>query len=469
MRRILLALLLASAAVAADRPPNVVIVMADDLGYSDLGCYGAKGWKTPHLDGMAKAGVRFTDFHVAQPVCSASRAALLTGCYPNRVGIAGALMPTAKIGLADTETTLAEVLKGKGYATAAVGKWHLGHLPQFLPAKHGFDSHLGLPYSNDMWPNRPNAPPGYPKLPLLDGDKVIDDDVSAEDQATLTAKYTERAVGFIADNKAKPFFLYVAHTMPHIPLFVGEKFKGKSGGGVYADVIEEIDASVGAILAELKKHDLEKDTLVIFLSDNGPWLGFGNHGGTKGDLREGKGTVFEGGVRVPCVARWPDKIPAGLVQAEPLMTIDLLPTITKRVGAELPKLPIDGKDSWPLFAGEKDAKCPHEAYFFYYGANQLQAVRSGKWKLILPHTATQMLEDRQPGADGKSGGYKQVKFESAMLFDLSTDLGEKTDVSEKHPEVMKKMLALADGARADLGDALTKNEGKGRREPGREK
>lgn len=468
LRTLVALLLLAPVAFAADSPPNVVVIFADDLGYSDLGCYGAKGWKTPHLDQLAKDGVRFTDFRVSQPVCSASRASLLTGCYANRLGIHGALGPAAKHGIADEETTLGELFKSKGYATAAVGKWHLGHLPRFLPTKHGFDSYLGLPYSNDMWPHHPTKK-DFPKLPLLDGETVADDDVTAEDQATLTKRYTERAVRFIGESKAKPFFLYVAHSMPHVPLFASDAHKGKSEQGLYGDVIEEIDACVGAILAELNKHDLEKNTLVIFTSDNGPWLGYGNHAGTKGPLREGKGTVFEGGVRVPFVARWPGKIPAGSVQPVPLMTIDLFPTLAKLIGADLPKLPIDGKDAWPVLACAKDAQCPHEAYFHYYGQNQLQAVRSGKWKLILPHTATQMLEDRKPGADGKPGGYKQVKFDKPMLFDLHADLGETTDVSGEKPEVLKKLLALADGMRAELGDSLTKTEGKGVRQPGRER
>lgn len=466
--RACVSLLVCTALAAAADTPNVVVIFADDLGYTDLGCYGAKGWATPHLDSLAKDGVRFTDFRVSQPVCSASRASLLTGCYANRLGIHGALGPTATHGIADAETTLGELFQSKGYATAAVGKWHLGHLPRFLPTKHGFDSYLGLPYSNDMWPAHPTNKT-FPKLPLIDGDKTIDDDVTADDQAKLTTRYTERAVKFIADHKAKPFFLYLAHSMPHVPLFVSEKQKGKSEQGLYGDVIQEIDWSVGQVLAELKKHDLDKNTLVLFTSDNGPWLGYGNHAGTRGHLREGKGTVFEGGVRVPCVARWPGKIPAGTVQAEPLMTIDLFPTFAKLIGAELPKLPIDGKEAWPLFASEKGAKCPHEAYFHYYGTNQLQAVRSGRWKLILPHTATQVLEDREAGKDGKPGGYKQLKIEAAMLFDLANDVGETKDVAADNAEVVKKLTGYADGMRADLGDALTKAVGKGAREPGREK
>jgi arylsulfatase A len=462
--RTLLALA-ALASVASAAPPNVVIIFADDLGYADLGCYGAKGWTTPHLDKMAKDGVRFTDFYVSQPVCSASRASLLTGCYANRLGIHGALGPNAKHGIADSETTLGELFKSKGYATGMVGKWHLGHHERFLPPKHGFDSYLGLPYSNDMWPHHPEKVQ-FPPLPLIDGTKIVNPDVTAEFQPKLTTLYTERAVQFIGENKAKPFFLYLAHSMPHVPLFVSDKFKGKSEQGLYGDVIQEIDWSVGEVVAALKKHGLEDNTLVIFTSDNGPWLSYGNHAGTKGPLREGKGSVWEGGVREPCVAKWPGKIPAGRVQTEPLMTIDLFPTLAKLIGAELPKLTIDGKEAWPLFACEKGAKCPQAAYWHYYGTNELQAVRSGRWKLMLPHTC-RMIEDRKPGADGKPAGYKQVKIEKPMLFDLDKDVGETTDVAAANPDVLAMMQRHADAARAELGDSLTKVKGKGVREPGR--
>lgn len=462
--RTLLALV-AFASVAPAAPPNVVVIFADDLGYADLGCYGAKGWTTPNLDKLAKDGVRFTDFHVSQPVCSASRTSLLTGCYANRLGIHGALGPKANVGIADAETTLGELFQSKGYATGMVGKWHLGHHEKFLPTRHGFDSYLGLPYSNDMWPHHPEKVQ-FPPLPLIDGTKVINADVTAEFQPTLTTLYTERAVQFIGENKARPFFLYLAHSMPHVPLFVSDKFKGKSAQGLYGDVIQEIDWSVGEVVAALKTHGLEENTLVIFTSDNGPWLSYGNHAGTKGNLREGKGSVWEGGVRVPCVAKWPGKIPAGSVQTEPLMTIDLFPTLAKLIGTELPKLKIDGKDAWPLFACEKGAKCPHDAYWHYYGTNELQAVRSGKWKLILPHTC-RMIEDRKPGADGKPAGYKQVKLDKPMLFDLDKDIGETTDVSAANPDVVARMQTHADAARAELGDSLTKAVGKGTREPGR--
>jgi arylsulfatase A len=456
----------AIAAPAPDRP-NVVIVYADDLGYGDLGCYGERRWQTPRLDAMAKQGMTFTDFYVAQAVCSASRAALLTGCYPNRVGIAGALGPNAKIGLHDSERTLGHVCRSRGYATSAVGKWHLGHLPPFLPTRRGFDEYLGLPYSNDMWPHHPEAKKGtYPNLPLIDGDKAIDPDVSPEDMAKLTGQYTDRAVSFIERNKAKPFFLYVAHSMPHVPLAVGADAKGKSGAGTYGDVIREIDSSVGRILDAIKANGLDEKTLVLFASDNGPWLSYGNHAGTAGPLREGKGTAWEGGVRVPCIARFPGVVPAGAVCREPMMTIDVLPTVAKLIGAELPKRKIDGLDCGPLLRGEPGAKSPHEALFFWYADNQLQAVRSGLWKLILPHTYRTM-NGQAPGKDGVPGRYRQVKVNAAELYDLVSDSGETTDVSAKFPAEVNRLTALAEKVREDLGDTLTKKAGKNRRPAGK--
>src|SRR5262249_17165027 len=303
LRTALATLLLPVTLVAADRPPNVVIVFADDMGYGDAGCFGNKTIRTPNIDSLATDGVRFTDFYVAQAVCSASRTALLTGCYPNRLGILGALNPSSKNGIHDRETTLAAMLKAKGYATAIYGKRHLGDQWEFVPTKHGFDDYFGLPYSNDMWPNHPTAK--FPALPLIEGEKTTQEN---PDQSQLTTWYTERAVKFIDANKSKPFFLYVPHAMPHVPLFVSDKHKRKSNAGLYGDVIEEIDWSVGEILAALKKCGLERDTLVIFTSDNGPWLSYGNHAGSAGPLREGKATTFEGGVRVPYVARWPGRI-----------------------------------------------------------------------------------------------------------------------------------------------------------------
>jgi arylsulfatase len=319
-----------------------------------------------------------------------------------------------------------------------------------------------------MWPHHPSAKAGtYPPLPLIDGETPADPEVTAEDQAKLTAAYTDRAVKFIAANKDKPFFLYVAHSMPHVPLFAGAKFRGSSKQGTYGDVIQEIDWSVGRILAALKAAGVAENTLVLFASDNGPWLNYGNHAGGAGPLREGKGTCWEGGVRVPCVARWPGQIPAGSVVTEPVMTIDLLPTVAKLVGAGLPERPIDGKDVGPLLRAEPGAKCPHEAYYFYYHVNELHAVRSGKWKLILPHTY-RTLKGQEPGRDGKPGRYVQQKV-GQELYDLEADVGETTDVVAKHPDVVERLLGYAEKARADLGDALTERDGPGRREPGRVK
>jgi arylsulfatase len=457
----------AGLSLAADRPPNLVVVLADDLGYGDLGCFGAKGWKTPHLDALAKEGIRFTSFYVAQPVCSASRTALLTGCYPNRLGIHGALGPKATHGISAGETTLAELCRAKGYATGMVGKWHLGHRPPFLPTRHGFDSYYGLPYSNDMWPHHPEAPAGYPNLPLIENDAVINPDVTAEVMARLTSDYTARAVKFISANKDRPFFLYVAHTMVHVPLAVGERFKGSSAGGLYGDVVQEVDWSVGEIVKALKDNGVAENTLVIFTSDNGPWLSYGNHGGSAGPLREGKGTCWEGGVREPFIARWPGQIPAGAVCTEPAMTIDILPTVAKLIGADPPRRRIDGKDIAPLLRAEPGAKCPHEAYYFYYNVNELHAVRSGKWKLILPHTYRTM-KGQPPGKDGKPGKYAPAKA-GQELYDLEADVGETTDVAATNPDIVRRLLGYAEEARADLGDALTKRSGPGRREPGRVK
>jgi len=446
-------LLLAAPAVAT---PNVVVVYADDLGRGDLGCYGQQKWKTPHLDQLAKDGVRLTDFYTAQAVCSASRTALLTGCYPNRVGILGALGPAAKIGISRGETLLPEILQQRGYATACFGKWHLGHHPEFLPTRHGFDVYFGLPYSNDMWPKHPTSK--FPDLPLIDGEKIVEYN---PDQTKLTTQYTERAVDFIARNKDRPFFLYVPHSMPHVPLFVSDKFAGKSGAGLYGDVIEELDWSVGQIRAALAKHGLTDRTLVIFSSDNGPWLSYGNHAGTAGPLREGKGTTFDGGVRVPFVAAWPGVIPAGTVSAEPAMTIDVLPTVADFVRAPMGQLPIDGKSIRPLLEAAKDAKSPHEALYFYWG-RELQAVRSGPWKLHVPHGYN---KPDPVGGDAKPGKMTTPRIEKS-LFHLGNDIGESKNVAAENPEVVARLEKLLAAMRADLGDSATMTTGKGVRPAG---
>lgn len=438
-----------------DRPPNIVIIFTDDQGYADVGAYGAK-FETPHLDRMAAEGVRFTSFYVGQPVCSASRAALLTGCYPSRVSVHGAFGPGSKTGLNPDEETLAEICRAKGYKTFMVGKWHLGDHPDVLPLKHGFDGYIGLPYSNDMWPGHPdNLRRNYPRLPLMQNDSVLR--FLDEHQNMLTTLYTEHAVNFIQDNRENPFFLYVAHSMPHVPLFVSEKFRRKSGYGLYADVISEIDWSVGEILSTLRKLDIDRKTLVIFTSDNGPWLSYGKHSGSALPLREGKGTVLEGGVRVPCIMRWPGRIPEGTVQHQPAMTIDILPTITSIIGAPLPAKQIDGKNIWPLIVNDPGAKSPHEAYYFFYGRNELQGMRSGKWKLYFPHTYTSAKGHRGRD-DGQPVEYSMAKM-GLELYDLEKDVSETFNVASEHPSVVDSLQRMADNVRAKLGDALTGIQG----------
>ncbi|MEO6786255.1 MAG: sulfatase [Chthoniobacteraceae bacterium] len=464
----LLPCLVCSEAVAA-RLPNIVIIFIDDQGYGDIGPFGAKGYSTPNLDRMAAEGCKFTNFHVPQPVCSASRAGLLTGCYPNRIGIHGALGPKDKHGIADTEMTLAELVKQKGYATGMAGKWHLGTPKRFLPTHHGFDEYFGLPYSNDMWPLHPEAKPGaYPPLPLIEGDTVLKKDLGHEDQNQLTTQYTERAVKFIEQNKERPFFFYLAHTMVHVPLHVSEKFRGKSQQGLYGDACMEVDWSVGEVLAALKRAGVDDNTLVIYSSDNGPWLSYGNHAGSAGPLREGKGTCWEGGTREPTLMRWPGKIPAGSTTDAMMMTIDLFPTIAKLIGAELPKHKIDGLDVWPLITGETGAKNPHDGYAFYYEQNQLQAVTTsdGRWKLQLPHTY-RTLGGRPGGKDGIPAKYEQRKLDVAELYDLVSDVGETKNVAAEHPGIVARLEAFAEKMRVELGDSLTRRTGTGLREPGR--
>jgi arylsulfatase len=458
-----------------ERLPNVVIIFTDDQGYADVGCYGAQGFTTPHLDRMAEEGMRFTSFYVSQAVCSASRASLLTGCYAERVSIRGALMPWSENGLHSDEETIAELLKKKGYRTAIFGKWHLGHHKEFLPLRQGFDEYFGLPYSNDMWPvdysGRPLTDENlgekpeklfYPVLPLIDGDEKVAEILSLDDQATLTTQYTERAVHFIDSNKDRPFFLYVPHSMAHVPLGVSDKFKGKSSQGMYGDVIMEIDWSVGEILKALESHDLEDDTLVIFASDNGPWINYGNHAGSAFPLREAKGTAWEGGVRVPCIMRWPGRIPAGATCDKMASTIDILPTLAAIVSAPLPKNWIDGINILPLMEGIEDAN-PRDHYFFYYG-RALCAVRKGKWKLYFPH-GFNSYSGVVPGADGYPGPYNFAET-GLELYDLERDIGETLDVAAQNPDVVRELQALAEKARDDLGDSLMAQTGKNIRPAG---
>ena len=470
IRSITLALALLSSAAASAGPPNIVIIFMDDMGYADIGAFGAEGYETPNLDRMAKEGRKFTDFYVTQAVCSASRAGLLTGCYNVRVGITGALGPSSKIGISDRETTIAEICKQKDYATACYGKWHLGHHEKFLPMQHGFDDYFGLPYSNDMWPYHPGVRHlpmeervrRWPHLPLIDGDQTINAKVTPEDQEQLTTRYTERAVQFIEENKGGPFFLYLPHSMVHVPLYVSDKFRGESKRGLYGDVMMEVDWSVGQILDTLRENQLDTNTLVIFTSDNGPWLSYGDHSGSAGPLREGKGTMFEGGCRESTLMWWPGKIPASTVCETPAMTIDILPTVANLIGGDLPTHKIDGKDIWPIIAGEKDAKSPHEAYYFYYG-NQLQALRMGDWKLHFPH-GYRTMAGKPGGTGGIPTGYSQAKV-GLELFNLREDIGESKDVAADHLEIVKRMQDLGERMRDELGDG--KRKGSGKRPPGR--
>ena len=375
-----------SGRAVGDRP-NFVIIFTDDQGYEDVGCFGSPLIRTPNLDRMAAEGMKFTDFYVASAICSPSRAALMTGCYPPRVGITRVLFPRDKGGLDPEETTIADVLKTRGYATACIGKWHLGHLPQFLPTRQGFDYYFGIPYSNDMryGEGDPTLADKYRggDVPLMRNEEIIE---LPANQETITKRYTAEAVNFIAKNKDKPFLLYLPHTMPHIPLHASEQFRAKSRRVLYGDVIEEIDFGVGRILAALKEHGLDENTLVIFTSDNGPWLSKALHGGSALPLRGGKFTTFEGGMRVPCIMRWPAKIPAGSVCSEPCATIDILPTLAQLAGVALPQdRIIDGKDIWALMTGAPGSKSPREA-FYYYKGERLEAVRCGKLKLALQKT-----------------------------------------------------------------------------------
>ena len=449
---------------ADTRTPNIVVIFIDDMGYADIGPFGTERYQTPNLDRMAAEGMRFTDFQVSSAVCSASRASLLTGCYHSRLGLSGALGPGAEIGIHEQEVTLGELCKQKAYATACFGKWHLGHHPKFLPLQNGFDEYYGLPYSNDMWPYHPTAGSRFPDLPLIQGNRVIDPDVTAEDQKRLTTQYTERAVDFIERHRDRPFLLYLPHSMVHVPLYVSDRFQGRSGQGLFADVVMEIDWSVGQILDALKRNGLDEHTLVIFTSDNGPWLSYGDHAGSSGALREGKGTMFEGGTRVPTLMRWPGKIPVAASCDELASTIDILPTVARLIGAKLPEHRIDGKDIRPLLFGEPNARSPHSVFYSYYAKGQLQAVRDPRWKLHFPHEF-RTLAGRQGGTGGQPVQYEQSKI-GLELFDLKQDVAETIDVAAQHPEVVERLKRYADQARDDLGDALNQRKGRGVRGSG---
>lgn len=441
-----------------DGPPNVILILTDDQGYADVGVYGARGFATPNIDRLASEGMRFTSFYAPNAACSPTRAAIMTGSYAPRVGIPHVLGPRSRRGLNPDEWTIAELLRERGYATTAVGKWHLGDHPDFLPTNHGFDSYFGIPYSNDMSPVPANNPREYarrhPGLPLIRDTTVIERE---PDQRSLVQRYTEEVVSFIDAHADRPFFVYMAHSFPHVPLWASDRFAGTTDRGLYGDVIEEIDWSVGEILATLERLGLDDRTLVVFTSDNGPWLLMGNHGGSAGPFREGKATTFEGGHRVPALFRWAGRIPAGVVTDELATGMDLLPTIARLVDAPLPAdRVIDGQDIWPLLSGVSGATTPYSE-FFYYRGGQLQAVRSGGWKLHVPH-AYPTLEGGEPGHDGSVGRYAQGRI-GVTLFDLAADPGETRDLAGDYPDVVERLLALVDAARVDIGDALTETVG----------
>jgi arylsulfatase A-like enzyme len=450
----LLSVLLLPLRGAAQAPPNIILIYTDDHGYADLGCYGSKRIKTPRIDRMAAEGIRFTDFYAAANVCTPSRAALLTGCYPQRIGIGEipqvpggkpwqtrVLYPGARFGLNPDETTIAEILKSRGYATACIGKWHLGDKKPFMPLDHGFDRFFGTVYTNDT-----------PNVGFVRGYDFLDEKV---DHTTFTDRFTDESLQFIRDNAAekKPFFLYLAHLMPHVPLAVAERFRGKSQGGLYGDVVEALDESTGRILDLLTELKLDENTLVILTSDNGPWLTKGEHGGSATPLRGGKGGTYEGGMRVPCVMRWPGRIPAGSTCSDLATQMDLLPTLAAIAEAKVPAdRVIDGKDIRDLVFAKPQAKSPHEA-FFYYNGNRLAAVRSGKWKLKIPTLLREEFSD-------------YVKLENPdtviprALYDLEHDPGEQKSVLNDHPEVAKELQAMIEAAREDLGDSRRNLTGK---------
>ena len=446
-----LCLLLSACLFAAQ--PNVVLIMSDDMGWADLGCYGSKANPTPNIDRLSSEGLRFTSFYATQAVCTASRTALMTGCYPNRLGLGGiALGPGSKIGLSNDEQTLGTLLRHAGYHTGVIGKWHLGDAPKFLPPAHGFDDSMILPYSNDMWPlgyvmGDETRRKMYPELPRYVNGHQIGYVKDWIDMDALTSAQGLRAMKFIHDSagKDKPFFLYLATSMPHVPLGASSDFKGKHATP-FADTMADIDRAVGAVLKALRDKDVEKETVVIFTSDNGPWLNFGRHAGSAGPFREGKGTTFEGGVRVPCIIKWPGVVKPGRTTDALAANIDFVPTLLEACGGTKPKNAIDGRSFLPLLKGDKDSG--REAFTYFYG-DKLEAVRQGRWKLHLPHAYRSYVDMIPAKQDGLPATTHQRQI-GLSLFDLDADQGETNDVAAAHPEVVKELQELAASERKKL-------------------
>ena len=445
---------------------NFIIINLDDVGYGDFSFNGAYGYTTPNIDRMAAEGVCFSHFLAGQPISGASRAGLLTGCYPNRIGFSGAPGPGSDYGIHPDEITIGELLKQKGYHTAIFGKWHLGDAKQFLPLQNGFDEYYGLPYSNDMWPHHPQQGEvfNFPDLPTFEGNEVVGYNT---DQSKFTTDYTSRTVNFIKKNKNTPFFIYLAHSMPHVPLAVSDKFKGKSEQGLFGDVMMELDWSVGEVLKTLREQGLEENTLVILTSDNGPWANYGNHAGSAGGLREAKATTFDGGNRIPCVMYWKGRTQPGTTCNKLTSNIDLFPTLAEISGAPLPQRKIDGVSLLSLIDGKKDAN-PRESFVYYFNKNDLEAITDGTFKLVFPHKYV-TYGAYVPGNDGQPGQLTNLQLYKSELYDLRRDPGERYDVISQYPEEAAHLMKIADCMREELGDNLTRVKGKERRESGKTK
>lgn len=475
-------LALSAASAAAQQKPNIVLFYVDDMGYADLSLTGANGYTTPHIDRLAHEGMFFTHYYASSPISSASRAGLLTGCYATRVGMQGAILTDPDVGLNPQEEILPEVLRAAGYHSGMVGKWHLGCGEHLMPNSQGFDEFYGLPYSNDIWPvdfdgeritgQTTSLSPemrafrgSWPSLKLYDNRQVVKEIWTQHDQDQLTTLYTERSIRFIEDNKDKPFLLVVTHDMPHVPLGVSDKFRDKSGQGFFGDVMMELDWSVGEIMKALADNGLDDNTIVMFTSDNGPWLTYGDHAGSAGALREGKQSTFDGGQRVPFLIRWKGHVPAGVVNPQLMSNIDILPTLAAITGAPLPKASIDGVDVRSLWQGET-RQSPREYFFYYYNHSadgllkSLEAVRDDRFKLVFPHSyRSNEGEGVKIGKGGRPGEIRVAQAEMA-LYDLRMDQGERYNVMDLYPEVVERLKAAADAMRQDLGDDLTGVEGR---------